>query len=248
MRPVRFVAAALAVIFAALGVSCQSIQRNVLFFPTHEARANGLSQWVTDGQVIGFAREVVQPRNVWLLLHGNAGQAADRTYAMPAFAADDAVFILEYPGYGMRAGKPSRTALDDAARQALGLLRVRFPHTPICVAAESIGSGPAAVLAREPRAPDKFVFVVPFDDLKSVAREHVKFLPVGLLLNGSWDNVKALAGYRGPVEVFGAERDEVIPVAHARALAASLPQAQFHSMPGTHNDWSRGSAVRFRNP
>jgi pimeloyl-ACP methyl ester carboxylesterase len=238
----------LVVMVAALGFGCRSIQRNALFYPTHEARTNGLAQWLAEGQAIGYAREVAQPRNVWLLLHGNGGQAADRTYALSAFAADDSVFILEYPGYGLRGGEPSRASLDAAARQAFAVLRARFPQLPLCVAAESIGSGPAAVLAREPHPPDKFVFVVPFDDLKSTAREHVSFLPVGLLLAGSWDNVKSLVGYRGPVDVFGAERDEVIPVAHARALAASLPQAQFHLIPGTHNDWARGPAVRFRNP
>jgi len=248
MRALKFFAATLAVLTAALGLSCQAIQRKALFYPTHDARDNGLARWAHDGEVIGYAREVPQPRNVWLLLHGNGGQAADRTYALSAFAPDDSVFILEYPGYGLRAGKPSRASIDAAARQAYALLRARFAHTPVCVAAESIGSGPASVLAGEAHAPDKLVYVVPFDNLKKVAREHVSYLPVGLLLAGSWDNVQALKGYRGPVEVFGAERDQVIPVAHAQSLAASLPQAQFHLVPGGHNDWSMQAEVRIRNP
>jgi len=139
-------------------------------------------------------RDVVQPRNVWLLLHGNGGQAADRIYALSAFDADDAVFILEYPGYGTREGKPSRRSFDAAARQAFALLRERFPDTPLCIAAESIGSGPASVLASELHPPDKFAFVVPFDNLKSVARGHAG--PLGLLMAGSWDNVGALGAYR----------------------------------------------------
>jgi pimeloyl-ACP methyl ester carboxylesterase len=241
-------AVALAVTAALSAAGCQAIQRKVLFYPTHRTHSNGLAPWVAGTAVIGYARDVAQPRNVWLLLHGNGGQAADRAYALPAFADDDAVFILEYPGYGARAGKPSRAAFDAAARQAFALLRGRFPALPVCVAAESIGSGPAAMLAREARPPEKIVFVVPFDDLKSVARHHVKWLPVGLLLAGTWDNVQALAGYRGPVEVFGAENDEVIPVAHARALAASMPQARFHLISGGHNDWAGKPAVRLRCP
>ena len=35
------------------------------------------------------------------------------------------------------------------------LLRARFPHTPLCVVGESIGSGPAAKLAESPPPPDK---------------------------------------------------------------------------------------------
>jgi pimeloyl-ACP methyl ester carboxylesterase len=248
MKPLKFVAAALAALTAVFGLSCQAIQRKALFYPTHDARDNGLAKWSHDGEVIGFAREAAQPRNVWLLLHGNGGQAADRTYALAAFSEADSVFILEYPGYGLRTGKPSRDSIDTAARQAYALLRARFPHTPVCVAAESLGSGPASVLAGEVRPPDKLVFVVPFDNLKSVAAHHVSYLPVGVILAGSWNNVEAITGYRGPVEVFGAERDNVIPVAHAKALAASLPQARFHLIPGGHNDWSHQSAVRFENP
>ena len=51
---------------------------------------------------------------------------------------------------------------------------------------------------------------------------------MSLLLAGSWNNVESLADYHGPIDVFGAETDEVIQCAHAQALAASRPQAKFH--------------------
>ena len=69
----------------ASAVGCQSIQRKVLFFPSHNAGDNGFRRWVHDGRIIGVAREVADPKNIWLMLHGNGGQAADRTYAMFAF-------------------------------------------------------------------------------------------------------------------------------------------------------------------
>jgi hypothetical protein len=96
------------VILCALG--CQSIQRKVLFFPSHHANDNAFTRWVRDGKTIGVAREVADPRTVWLMLHGNGGQAADRQYAMFAFDPADSVYILEYPGYGQRAATGGRTA------------------------------------------------------------------------------------------------------------------------------------------
>ena len=72
--------------------------------------------------------------------------------------------------------------------------------------------------------------------------------PVTSILAGAWNNVEALHAYTGPMEVFGAEGDQVIPVAHARRLAASRSQAQFHLIPGGHNDWSQQAEVRIRNP
>jgi pimeloyl-ACP methyl ester carboxylesterase len=70
---------------------------------------------------------------------------------------------------------------------------------------------------------------------------------VGILLAGSWNNVESLANYHGPMDVFGAAQDEVIDVRHARALAASRPQAKFHLLQGGHNDWSSQPEALIRN-
>jgi uncharacterized protein len=237
----------LAAVFLLL-FGCQAMQRRALFYPTHHANDNGLANWMHDGVLIGFAREVSSPENIWLMLHGNGGQAADRAYALGAFSPLDSVFIMEYPGYGQRPGKPSRRSFDEAALAAYQVLRTRFPGRPVCVAAESIGSGPAATLASASPPPDKLVFLVPFEDLKSVGRDYARYAPLSLLLAGSWNNVKALSNYHGPMDVFGAERDEVIDVRHARALAASRPQAKFHLLPGGHNQWAEQPGLRIRCP
>lgn len=242
------VPAGILVIASLLLPGCEALTRSSLFYPTHHGDDRGLARWMNEGRFMGFAREVEQPANVWLMLHGNGGQAADRAYALGAFSPRDSVYIMEYPGYGARQGKPSRSSIDAAARDAYAALRARFPGTPVCVVAESIGSGPAATLAALDRPPDKLVFIVPFDDLKSVARDHVSFLPVGLLLAGAWDNVESLSRYAGPVDVFGARHDTVIDVRHAQALAASRPQARFHVFDGGHNDWSAQPDVLVRNP
>ena len=245
----KFIAVALLGLFCLIVFfGCQALQRTALFYPTHNASDNGLARWMNDGALIGFAREVPQPENIWLMLHGNSGQAADRVYALGAFSPGDSVFILEYPGYGQRPGKPSRKSFDAAALEAYQLLRAKFPGKPVCVAAESIGSGPAAMLGAAQQPPDKLVFIVPFDDLKSVAKDHVRYAPLSLLLAGAWNNVEAISGYHGPIDVFGAERDEIIHVRHAQALAASLPQAKFHLIRGGHNDWSVQPDLRISNP
>ena len=96
--------------------------------------------------------------------------------------------------------------------------------------------------------PDKLVFIVPFDDLKSVGKDHLPYAPMSLLLAGSWNNVESLAKYAGPVDVFGAETDQVINVRHAQALAASRPPAKFHLLRGGHNDWSTQPEIEIRNP
>jgi pimeloyl-ACP methyl ester carboxylesterase len=229
-------------------VGCTAIQRKFVFFPGHENRDSSLAPWIRDGRIIGCSRQVTSPETVWLMLHGNAGQAADRSYAIPSFSEHDSVFILEYPGYGLRSGKPSKASLDAAAAEAYLFLRKTFPRTPLCVMAESIGSGPACALASQSQPPDKIVLVVPFDTLPRVAADHVPLLPVGLIWGASWDNIRSLSKYKGPVEIFGALQDAVIPIKHARALANSIPSAKFHSIQGGHNDWSKEGRVAIRNP
>lgn len=233
-------------VLALLG--CQSLQRRALFHPTHHAGDSGLARWGHEGSLVGLAREVPSPDNIWLMLPGNTGQAADRARMLQVFPARDSVYILEYPGYGQRSGKPSRRTIDAAALAAYQLLRARYAGRHVCVAGESIGSGPAATLGALPQSPDKLVFIVPFADLKSVGRDYSPHAPMGLLLAGSWNNVESLSNYQGPMEVFGAECDTVIDVRHARTLAASRPQATFHLLPGGHNEWSRQPGLRLRCP
>jgi len=237
-----------AVVLLAILVGCAALQRKLLFYPSHHHQTNGLSEWRQAGELIGYARLVPSPRNVWLMLHGNGGQASDRVYALDSFSRQDAVFILEYPGYGLRPGSPSMEHLNAAAAQAYQILRARFPKTPVCVVGESIGSGPASALALNTHPPDKIVLVVPFDTLSLVAAHHFPLMPVRLLLRDKWDNLKSLQAYQGPVEIFGARDDEIIPMARARALAASNPSWAFHEIQGGHNDWAGHDRVRIRNP
>ena len=55
------------------------------------------------------------------------------------------VFILEYPGYGARAGSPSEKSFLAAAEEAFAMLT---NAGPIYVVGESLGTGVAAYLAK----------------------------------------------------------------------------------------------------
>src|SRR6266850_8382713 len=169
------------VIFVYLG------QRSMLFFPTHASLPTKLTPWLDGNRTIGYCREVPNASTVWLMMHGNAGQAADRDYVLSRMSDQDSLYVLEYPGYGAREGTPSMESMNQAASEAYQLLRTRNPNTPVCVLGESVGSGPACSLAREQPAPDKIVLVVPFDTLANVAAKRFYFLPVRLMLHDSWD-------------------------------------------------------------
>jgi pimeloyl-ACP methyl ester carboxylesterase len=203
-----------------------------------------LTPWVVDEQVIGVCWEVESPREIWLVLHGNGGQAGHRGYLLQHIGPDTSLYVLEYPGYGARSGKPSMNSINAAAREAWTKLEARYPGLPKGVIGESIGTGAACVLANEAKPPVKIVLLTPYDQLVDVAREKFRWLPVGLLLQDKWDNGAALRNYGGTVEIYAAADDEVIPIHHARSLHERVPNSQLIEMPGGHNTWQL--QVRFK--
>jgi len=204
--------------------------------------AAGLSRWSINGEYTGYARLVDEPRRVWLFMHGNGGQAADREYVLLRINPRDSVYILEYPGYGERPGSPSMEAFNRAAAAAYAWLVRKYGTDRLLVLGESLGSGPACYLATVPNSPGHIVLVVPFDVLADVAQGEFPHLPVRLLLIDAWNNIEALREFRGKVDVFGATRDNVIPVGHARNLARRHPGASYHEFEGDHG-WANGNAV-----
>jgi pimeloyl-ACP methyl ester carboxylesterase len=213
-------------------------QRNLLYFPWHHSDDGSLKNWTVGGEVIGKEQLVDSPQAVWLICHGNKGQAASHDYMLPCIPEGQSAYILEYPGFGPREGSPGMDAINDAAETAYTALRAAYPTLPVYVMGESLGTGPASHLATLPVPPDRIVLVVPYDTLVSVAQEHYWYLPVSLLLCDRWDNIRSLAHYKGPVDIYAAAGDQKIPTQHARNLAAHIPQARYHELPGGHNDWS----------
>lgn len=212
-------------------------QRSLLYHPTHRAVDTLMERWEAEGEYWGYRRAAAQPAGVWLILHGNGGQAAHRDYLLEQLADDVSVYVLEYPGYGDRPGLTTEENINEAAARAWRHLRDTHPDLPMGVIGESIGSGPAAWLAGASEAPDKIVLLVPFDRLHRVAAARFWWLPVKWLMRDDWDNVAALAGFGGELEIYAAAQDEIIPVERARALAAAYPAARWEVMEGGHNTW-----------
>lgn len=242
------VLAALVLLYIGLVALLYFRQRSLLYFPSHRSGSGTdlLKPWSFNGRLIGWCHEVTNAQTIWLMLHGNGGQAADRGYVLPCLSGTDSLYVLEYPGYGLREGKPSLDSFNNAASEAYNLLRRQYPHVPVCVLGESLGTGPASFLAREKTPPDKIVLVVPYDTLANVAGSKFPFVPVRLLLHDNWNNVQALQQYTGPVELYGAAGDQIIPFARAKALASRLPKARLVCLDCGHNDWAAAPDVKLR--
>jgi pimeloyl-ACP methyl ester carboxylesterase len=201
------------------------MQRSVIYFPQAQSIETALarvehiggSPWQdADGNWLGWQHGAPGASRRVLVMHGNAGQALDRQYFTALFrglhdSGPWEVNVLEYPGYGPRTGAPSEQTLRNAAVQAMDLLQAQRPG-PVLLLGESLGSGVAAhVAAARPDAVAGIILVTPFASLGAVARHHMPFLPVALLLRDRFDTLALLSGFDGPLVIVTGGADDVVP-------------------------------------
>lgn len=227
-------------------------QDSLLYFPDKTtpaqlaatARAAGLAPWPSAADYRGQLREPAAAagpaRATVLLFHGNAGHAGHRAwYADPLAALGLRVILVEYPGYGPRAGKLGEASLVADGAATLALARKQFDG-PLLVAGESLGAGVAAAVAAQ--AGDTvaaLLLITPWDNLKNVASYHYPWVPVGWILRDRYDSVANLAQFRGRIAVVIAAGDTIVPARFGRALHGALPapKRMFEVAGAGHNDW-----------
>ena len=224
------------------------MQRSFIYYPQTQgmdaalagATRRGGDSWLdANGDWLGWHRGATGATRRVLVMHGNAGQSLDRQYWSDLFLGLEQsgpwdVYILEYPGYGPRDGHPEEQALRNAALQAVDQLQAAR-REPLLLLGESLGSGVASqVVAARPDAVAGLVLVTPFSSLVAVARYHLPFLPVSLLMRDRYDNLEQLAAYEGPMVIITGSKDLTVP----ERLA--LPLKNTHSGPLLH--WSQPGA------
>lgn len=209
-------------------------QDAMIFFPSKQsseegdrlALRNGFEPWRNAmGAQIGWQSMEGGPANALLVLHGNAGYALHRTYyhEYSRHAGKWKTYLLEYPGYGIRAGRPTEESLTAAALEAVDIL-AEMPERKVWILGESLGSGVAAAVASQRKdMVSGLILVTPFDSLVSAARSHYPWLPVSTLLRTRFESDKNLAGYPGPVAFVVAENDPVVPPELGKRLYEEYP-------------------------
>lgn len=173
-----------------------------------------------------------------LLCHGNAGNVGDRViHARVLRRAGFDVLLFDYRGYGKSTGSPSEegTYRDvRAARRALldqeGVEESRFLY-----AGESLGAAVALALALE-APPRGLVMQSAFTSVRDVARVHYAFIPRAAVPD-AYPSLGRVGELEAPLLVLHGERDEIVPLAHGRALFEAAPEPkEIRVFPGVGHD------------
>ena len=238
---------ALGIAYGLFVLAAAIFQRRLIYFPRNipaalaepAATELGFVPWRNpSGQIIGWKLPAASsPIASVLITHGNAGCAIDRGYlANPIHvAAPVDVYVLEYPGYGSRAGSPNKQSFLAAGEEAFGLLTNGLPKYLV---SESIGAGVICYLAKAHSTEVAgLVLFMPYHNLASVAQRKMPLLPAYLLLLDRFNPAECLRDYRGPVKIVLAGADEIIPVESGRRLFEGYAGPKnLQIIPGAHHN------------
>lgn len=207
-------------------------QRQLVYFPAFTRIPAAQTDFaLRRGDVVlrGWVVNPGQPRAI-LYFGGNGESIELNRDTFERWLPGHTVYLVAYRGYGASDGKPSQRALTADALALFDHVQARHA-APVSLIGRSLGSGVASHIAAH-RAVERIALVTPFDSLAGVAQAHYPWLPVRWLLRERYDSVRHLAGYRGPVLVVRAGRDEVVPAPNTNRLVASLsPTPRVVAMP-----------------
>ena len=182
-----------------------------------------------------FTAEGDSRRPTVIFAHGNGELIEDWHGAMESLvAAGLNALLVEFPGYGHSRGRPSRSTLRETFTLAFDWLVERgdVDADRIVAHGRSLGGGVAADLALN-RPVRALVLQSTFSSTSALAREI--FVP-GFLVRDRWNNRRAVSDFSGPVLLMHGIRDDVIPYAHAEALAAAREGLDVIELDCAHND------------
>ncbi|MDX2131616.1 MAG: alpha/beta fold hydrolase [Planctomycetota bacterium] len=204
--------------------------------------ARGVVVTLADGTSVegwyrpGAGRSPESPGPGVIFCHGNAELIDDRLDVMREYSSRGVgVLLMEYPGYGRSTGAPSETSIREAGARFFDLL-AGFPEVdPSRIVAHgvSLGGGAAGQIARE-RPVAGLVLTSTFTSVASFAGRY--YVPE-LLVRHPFRTDDVLRTFDGPVLIFHGVDDEIVPVAHGRALAAIARRATYVETPGRHNNY-----------
>ncbi len=149
------------------------------------------------------------------------------------------IFVFDYRGYGLSAGKPYEAGVLADARAARKWLadQTNVAEDQIVLMGRSIGGGVAVDLAASDGAAG-LVLQNTFSSLPAVAAAQFPWLPVRWLMRNRYNSIAKIADYHGPLLQSHGDADRLVPISQARQLyeAANSPKSFFLIEGGDHND------------
>jgi len=145
-----------------------------------------------------------------------------------------ALLLVEYPGYGRSAGKPSQKRITEVFIAAYDVLTARkdIDSTRIVLFGRSLGGG--AVCALAAKRPSKALILM--STFTSVGSFASRYLVPKFLVRDPFDNMAIVSSYSGPILFLHGKYDNIIPFRHGIALNKAAKNSKLMAYDAGHND------------
>jgi fermentation-respiration switch protein FrsA (DUF1100 family) len=181
-----------------------------------------------------------------IYFHGNAMDIEDsRDFARLLQKRGQSVLVVEYPGYGIAAGKPSEEGCYAAADAALNWLQTQkaIPTSRIILYGYSLGTGVATDLASRHPEIGALILEAPFlSTFRVVTR--IKILPLD-----RFDSLAKIDRVRCPLLILHGTDDRVVPFWHGEKLFDAAVEVSYKKFlrveGGGHIDLQRVGGLPF---
>lgn len=227
-----------------------SMQRQMMFprgfipAPPHSARdIAGLEKiWLDTGvgKVESWYLPPATPRNgipapVVIFAHGNAELIDFWPDELKTFTKFGwGLLLVEYPGYGRSAGRPSQESIMQIFITAYDILTGRKDIDPECIVlfGRSLGGGAVCALAAE-RPSKALILMSSFTSVRSLA---IRYLVPKFLVRDPFDNLEVVRNYKGSILIIHGKNDGIIPYSHGMKLHKAAPHSKLIAYDAGHND------------
>lgn len=175
-----------------------------------------------------------KPTMAAIYFHGNSQNISTRSKRLKALSDGGfAVLGVSYTGFSKRnthtisrysgdydPDKPTEHMLYEDARAAINFVRAQgFKDSQIILIGESLGTGVATQIATE-MSPRAVILDCPFTSVAARSQEIYWWLPAYFMVWDRYDNASKIKKVKAPTLIIGAANDTVVPVHHAKDLAA----------------------------
>ncbi len=203
-----------------------------------DANRSGVEAWLINA---ALPNPDGSPAPLVVFFHGNAELIDDQLELAQVYSLMGLhVLLVEYPGYGRSAGKPSQKSITAAAmtliEQAEKAARGGVDTSRIVLHGRSLGSAAAAQVAARLKdrgtPPAALVLESPF---LSVVAFAAGYGAPAFLVKNPFRTDEILPTLDAPVLIIHSRQDEIVPFAHGERLNTITPGSTLIEMNGTHN-------------
>lgn len=203
------------------------MQRSMLYHPTTRAASVPTLTLVVNEAKLVISTNATESQQALIYFGGNAEDVSYSAEMLGELLPGTTLYVPHYRSYGGSTGKPSEQAL---VADALALYDLAAKtHSRISLVGRSLGSGIAVQVAAA-RPVRRLVLVTPYYSILEVASGLLKWLPVRLILQDTYESWRFVSRITAATTLIIAADDNVIPMQSSLKLAQSFPPEQLRTV------------------